>query len=58
MASGGSKRPSSLPTHAVAPAQAANYLLKAEDHLAAAAEALAAERWSTIVLVLNYDFSS
>lgn len=51
MASGGSRRHSSLPTHAVGHAQAANYLRKAEDHLAAAAEALAAERWSTVVLL-------
>lgn len=51
MASGGSKRSPSLPTRAVTPAQAANYLRKAEDHLEAAAQALAAERWSTIVLL-------
>lgn len=41
----------SIPTRTVARVQAANYLRKAEDHLAVAIEAVAAERWSTAVLL-------
>lgn len=51
MPSRGGRRPPSLPTRAVAPAQAGNYLRKAEDHLAAATEAATTERWSTVVLL-------
>lgn len=41
----------SIPTRTVARVQAANYLRKAEDHLAVAIEAVAAECWSTAVLL-------
>ena len=44
------RRPS-VPIRTVASAQATNYLRKAEDHLAAAVEAMTAERWSTVVLL-------
>ena len=47
-------RPAKLPTVAVRSvnrAQAANYLRKAEQHLAEAVEAVAAERWDTAVLL-------
>lgn len=50
MPSRGGRRPPSLPTRAVASAQAGNYLRKAEDHFAAATEAATTERWSTVVL--------
>lgn len=46
-----SARRPSVAIRAIASPQAANYLRKAEDHLAAAAEAMTVERWSTVVLL-------
>ena len=44
------RRPT-VPTRGTSPAQAENYLRKAENHLASALEAAAAERWDTAVLL-------
>ncbi|MGH2376017.1 MAG: HEPN domain-containing protein [bacterium] len=44
-------RPTTVPTREISPAQAGNYLRKAESHLASAIEALAGERWDTAALL-------
>lgn len=51
MSKTGQSRRLTVPTRETSPAQAENYLRKAESHLASALEAAVAERWDTAVLL-------